>query len=169
MTRRCIFGLLMVIAAVSPVEATAQSVALRYWLTPKPESSHEVEAALTEFTEWLRQEGEPWRWSVFRVIVGDQSGSWVLRSGGHTWQEFDERGPGLGPRSWSRFEASVLPLLESATLQVEQTNETLTSRPEQGGGTTVFHITEWDLEPEGAVAFQQAVTSIMESHEQAGA
>lgn len=168
MRRTRLVCLAMFLTCVVPQVIAAQSLAYRYWLVPKAEESRAVEEALGDFTGWLRQEGEPWRWSVFRVIAGDELGTWVLRSGGHTWDELDARDAGFGPRAIERFESEVLPLLESATLQIEETNEEMSRRAEEGPRPTLYHITEWKLEPGAVGSFYRAVDSIMESHEQAG-
>lgn len=168
MTRASPACVLLLVAAVVPAGGSAQSVALRYWLTPNPESGTAVEQALLEFGAWMREGGDSWRWNLYQVVAGDELGSWVLRSSRHTWAELDSRVRGFAPLAAARFESTILPLLASATLQFEELDEDLSRRPDQSTATSIFHITEWDLEPNGEALFDEAIASMMQSHDQAG-
>lgn len=168
MIKRMTLGLLFVLLTVPTTEAQAQELARVYFLTPQPATGRAVEAALGDFADWLRQEGDPWNWSFLQIVAGDNLGSWVMRSAGHTWADFDARDAGFGPRAVERFQATVLPLLQSVTLQIEQRDENLTRLPAQGGGNSVFHITDWQLEPAGIGPFNQSVASMIASYDQTG-
>jgi hypothetical protein len=150
MTSRASLSLLVVSAVVLAAPVSAQSYAQRYWLTPRADDAPAAKHALAEFTAWLSREGDPWRWSVYRVVLGDEVGTWVLRSGGHEWQDFD---------------GTVLPAMEEVSLQLERSNPTLTRRPTGSRSSSVFHITEWTLEPGRMTAFGEVVGAMMESHE----
>jgi hypothetical protein len=62
------------------------------WLIwPKEGHRAEFEAALKETLAWRRQAGDPFEWRVFTPSLGEDLGHFVVRSGGHNWQDFDAR------------------------------------------------------------------------------
>ena len=52
--------------------------------------NQEFEQALKAHLDWRRENGESWVWGVYQVANGDNMGDYILRSGFHTWADFDD-------------------------------------------------------------------------------
>lgn len=143
----------------------AQELARAYVLTPAPGQDLALRDALADQTDWLEEQGDEWNWGVFQVVAGPRFGTWVLRSGGHDWADFDERAQELGPRAVQRFRARVLPLVESIEMEVTRSHPVLTTSPSEGD-YRLFEIFEWRVRD--VAAFNEATARALESYEQGG-
>ena len=143
----------------------AQELARAYVLTPAPGQDLALRDALGDHTDWLEEQGDEWNWGVLQVVSGPRFGTWILRSGGHDWADFDERDRELGVRAAQRFRARVLPLVESIEMVVSGSHPVLTTSPSEGD-YRLFEIMEWRVRD--AATFNEAIARALESYEQEG-
>lgn len=75
-------------AEPSAAKAPAGELLLEYWtVTPKPGMELQFEKALTEHAQWRRDHKDPWTWYVSAEAYGPETGTYFIRSDGHTWTE----------------------------------------------------------------------------------
>jgi len=98
-------------------KAQPESLEVVHRVKPVPGRTQMFEQALVEHLVWLREQGDAWRWNSWEVIVGQDTGSYVIRSGGHAWSEFDGRGS-LERRSAARWAQDVAPSVESMVSEI---------------------------------------------------
>ena len=71
-------------------QETAPGKIAELWvLWPKDGQAAQFEAAAKKFVAWRKQAGEPYSWTAFQPIVGDELTHYVFRSGEHHWADLD--------------------------------------------------------------------------------
>ena len=73
-------------AAKPPV---AGNIADRWVLWPKAGHEKDFEAAAKEYTAWLKKAGDPFTWTAYQPVVGNDLTYYVFRSDNHQWKDFD--------------------------------------------------------------------------------
>jgi hypothetical protein len=84
----------LIALALAPAAAAAEEkapggIAELWVLWPKDGKTAEFEAAAKKFVAWRKQTGEPYSWTAFQPVVGDDLMHYVWRSGEHHWAELD--------------------------------------------------------------------------------
>ena len=87
-----VFSCALLLGAM-PVLAQTQpkTVAEVYFVTPKPGSTADFEAATKRHMQWHRQQNDTWAWLAWQVVTGDQMGQYVVGTFGHDWKDFDDK------------------------------------------------------------------------------
>lgn len=141
-------------------EVDAQGIARVYVMTPAPGQQQAFEKALTAHAQWRKQAGDPWSWSVYQVVDGEDLGSFLVRSGGHTWADLDAYDAGFGQRGDARFNADVGPLLAHISSSITQEDTSLVRMPDSPDGYTLVQVTRYHVKPEKSQAFHALVGKI---------
>ncbi|MFV1987715.1 MAG: hypothetical protein ACC682_10555 [Gemmatimonadota bacterium] len=151
-----IFGLTL---AAIPAHAQDGTIARSYTVTPKDGMVAQFEAALSAHTRWRAENGDPWTWGVNTVEVGENLGTYGIRSGGHTWADLDAYDAGFGPEGLVHWNATVAPLVASIASTISTTIPALSNLPADGtGGTLAFvTVTTFHLRPGREADFNAAV------------
>lgn len=153
---------LAVTLLATPGPASGQVLARLYQLTPEPSSAATFEAALREHARWREAEGDPWSWAVYEVVVGDDVGDYIVRSPGHDWADFDAYETGFGPTGEAHFAATVLPLVESMTALITDTDTVRRHLAEDIGShpPTLFSRLTYHLVPGREAAFDEVIDRV---------
>jgi hypothetical protein len=101
----------------SSVSAFAQDNNLTrgYEVTAKAGMVAQLDAAIRQHAEWRKANSDPWIWTVYTPETGADLGVFVIRSGNHTWADFDAYDQGFGPEGLLHWNANVAPLIESTS------------------------------------------------------
>jgi hypothetical protein len=144
--------------------ATAQdnNLARSYTVTPKAGMAAQFEVALRAHAQWRMDNNDPWTWGVSVVETGEDLGTYGIRSGGHSWADFDAYDAGFGPQGFLHWMATVAPLVESMTSVITMTDQA-NSKPAPPGTTIAFvNVQQFQLRPGRELEFNQLVTRAME-------
>ena len=148
------------VAALLVTPAHAQeTVARNYSMTPTDGMAAQFEAALKAHIQWRTENGDPWTWGVSTLETGEGLGEASVRSGGHSWAEFDTYDAGFGPKGLQHFQATVAPLLQSISSTIGTTNEAISNRPPTGRPLGFVTITTFHIRPDRQAQFSEAVAS----------
>lgn len=49
----------------------------------------QFEAAFQAHVQWRKEQGDPWQWTTYQLVNGERLGDYVIRSGNHSWADFD--------------------------------------------------------------------------------
>lgn len=151
------FGLALV---GQPAQAQSNNISRIYFLTPKQGMDAQFEKALSDHAAWRRQNKDPWTWMIYEVENGDDLGMFIARSGDHAWADLDAYEAGFGPRGSENFFATVGPYLESARSIIGAVDTTNVRWPESPTDVNLLQITNYELKPNRAQQFFQAVNKI---------
>lgn len=147
-----------------PVRAQDGNLAFTYWLTIRPGSEAAFEAAWKAHLAFRRDNGDTWSWTALQQTFGDQMGTYVIRSAGHTWAEMDAYvAANASGRLDNHLTATVAPLVESVRSGVTTVDANLSVPPEAGTTTNVFPVTNVTLKPTGGQAFNAGVAAVKEA------
>ena len=151
-------SLALVVATSVGVSAAASgqdNLARTYNVTPKAGMAAQFETALREHAQWRTANNDPWTWSVSAAETGENLGTYGIRSGGHSWADFDAYDAGFGPEGLVHYNATVAPLVESTTSIISRTDEDLSRLPPDGFNLAFVTITKFQLRPGREDEFNQ--------------
>jgi len=60
-----------------------------YNSVPRPEMTAQFEAGLKRHMAWHAAQKDPWKWKTWEVITGDNTGTYVVGTFHHRWEDFD--------------------------------------------------------------------------------
>lgn len=164
-------SLALVVATSVGVSATASgqdNLARTYNVTPKAGMGAQFETALREHAQWRTANNDPWTWSTSVAETGQNFGTYGIRSGGHSWADFDAYDAGFGPEGLVHYRATVAPLVESTTSTISRTDEDLSRLPPDGFNLAFVTITKFQLRPGRGDEFNQLVGQAMEILKEGG-
>ena len=68
----------------------ANNVCRVYFSTPKPGMDQQYEAGRKKHMQFHRAQKDTWTWNTFAIETGDNAGTYVTSSCGHSWKDFDD-------------------------------------------------------------------------------
>ncbi len=138
--------------------AQSQNLAMVYRVTPKSGSGAGFETAFRQHMEWRKANNDPWVWETYQVAVGQDLGTYFVRSGDHTWADIDAYEQSeLETRAGPHFEATVGLLVESASFVINATDTTKVRMPADITSLNLFWVETYNLKPDQVQAFNEAV------------
>jgi hypothetical protein len=168
MTAKTFFSLAAAVAASVLVGSTAVAqadtniLARTYTVKAKPGMSTQFEAALREHAQWRADNGDPWDWNVTMRETGEALGTYGIRSGGHSWADFDAYDAGFGPQGLVHWNATVAPLVESVSSAITTTDQELSNPPPAGTAYAFVTITKFHLRPGQEMEFNRLIAEATE-------
>lgn len=147
-------GVGLVLAGSAP----AQGVAINYEFEPKDGAA--FEDALNNHLEDRMEEGDPWAWNVWEEIAGTNTGTYIVRSGGHSWADFDSYNENFAGEHSAHFEADVAPTVETTHTWLSQTDTAITRLPEDGSDVRFAEVVRYHIEPGKMSQFNDAIERV---------
>lgn len=71
-------------------EKPAPMVAKNHYVTVNSGQALEFEAAYKGHLEWHANKNDTWYWHTWQIANGQNLGQYIIRTGNHTWADFDE-------------------------------------------------------------------------------
>lgn len=142
--------------------AQESNLARSYMVVPKDGMSAQFEAALKAHAQWRQENGDPWNWGVSTYDTGEHISAYGIRSGGHSWADFDAYDAGFGPRGLQHWMATVAPLVKSMTSTITASDQENSKLPPAGTQLALVTVTQFQLRPGREQQFQQLVSQAME-------
>ena len=121
----------------------AQNLTDVWILKPKAGVGMGFEAALRDHMEWRTEAGDPWRWNVYTVETGPDVGTYLIRSSGHTWADFDAYEDGFGPQAGLRVAAGFGDMIQSVEHRIEATDTARTRAAPNPDDMNLFNVVTW--------------------------
>ncbi len=168
MTAKPLFWLATAVAASvlggSPALAQANTgtVARTYTVKPKPGMAAQFEVALRDHAEWRAANGDPWDWNVTMRVTGEDVGIYGIRSGGHSWADFDAYDAGFAPQGLVHWNATVQPLVESVSSTISTANLEISKPPPEGTAFDLINVTRCYLRPGRGMEFNRLIEQATE-------
>lgn len=128
----------------------------------KPGMTAQYEQGRAKHMAWHKSQNDTWSWNTWAITTGQDTGSYVVASCGHTWKDFDGR---------DKFDAADS---ENATATMgaymaEETMSYYTLRPElsstlkPGPQPKYLSVIFFRLKPEGLTDFTNGVKQVNEA------
>ena len=161
-------ALAALVAALFALPVTAEAQANKaqvYHLAPKQGAETGFEAALQNHAEWRENHDDPWTWHVYQVVQGKHLGHYIVRSGGHSWSDWDSYEQGFGQKAGQHYAATVAPLEGKSKAYVEAVDTSLVRWPQEMQHPKLISVQTYKLEPGSgeqwyavAEAFHEAIS-----------
>ncbi len=68
------------------------NIAKLFLVKPKAGMATQFEEAYKEHIGWHRSQNDSWQWSAWQYDSGERFGQYLIRTGNHSWSDFDARG-----------------------------------------------------------------------------
>jgi hypothetical protein len=163
MTAKAFFSLAAAVAAsvlggsTALAQANTSTIARTYTVKAKPGMSAQFEVALREHAQWRAANGDPWDWNVSMRETGENLGTYGIRSGGHSWADFDAYDAGFGPQGLVHWNATVAPLVESMSSAITTANLEISKPPPEGTAYAFIYVQTFHLRPGREIEFNRLI------------
>jgi hypothetical protein len=128
--------------------AQANDLTREYVVKAKPGMAAQLEAAIRAHAQWRKANHDPWTWTVYTPETGADLGTFVIRSGDHTWADFDAYDKGFVPQGLTQWTANVMPLVENMSSEIDMTlADSLNQLPPTGTAISLVNVTAFHLRP----------------------
>ncbi len=106
-----VLALLSVAAGAAEEKKAAPGKIAELWVFwPKEGHAEQFQQAANAHLAWRKQAGEPYGWTAFTPIVGDDLSFFVYRSGEHQWADLDAyEAWAMKAKADSQYEKDVAP------------------------------------------------------------
>ncbi len=139
----------------------AQNIGMVYRFTVEPGMFQQFEAAIHAHLAWCEAQNEPWAWTAYQVITGDNYGQYLFRADVSSWEEIDAYEEFFS-RKVMNFRLNVTPLLESISVSIWETEIELSRWPEDGD-FNLLEVYKYSIKPTHVREFNEAIGRIHEA------
>lgn len=137
--------------------ATADvSIAQIAFHVPRLGHTAEYEQSVKAHVAWLREQRDKFAWQTWQVITGKDTGSYIVGTFGHPWEDFDER-ERFGSVADNRLDTSVANHVTSSFRSFYILRTDLSLSPEPKSPPKYEQLNIFEVRPEGAREFSQAI------------
>ena len=126
-------AVLMFAAAGVMAQEGPGMLARAYYLNVSPGNMLAFEEAYAKHIDWHKQKNDDWTWETWQVTTGDSIGTYVLRTPGHHWADFDAN-PELRKEDSRDYLNNVAKYVDSLSSNIEMVLPDVSRLPE-GDGT----------------------------------
>ncbi len=174
MRRTAMLSLIVLVAVVLtgvPAHAQEQTLARSYAVTPMDGMTSQFESALKAHVSWRAENNDPWTWGVSTVEVGDALGEYRIRSGGHSWADFDAYDAEFGLAALVHWNATVAPLVQSISSTISMSDPALSIPAPAGTPLAFVNVVVFHIRPDRQEDFNELVrsaTTILQEHDYGG-
>jgi len=88
-------------------EQNANGVCRIFFQTPKPGMDQQFEAARKKHNGFHGSQKDTWTWSTFAIQTGNNTGTYVTSTCGHSWKDFDDGEAKMGKADATDAAASI--------------------------------------------------------------
>jgi len=136
--------------------AQAKNLAKEYYIKVAPGHGSDFVSALKQHAEWRKKAGDPWSWTVYQVVNGQNLGDYIIRSGGHTWGDLDSYEDFLAKGS-VEFNKNVAPHIASITSMINSVDTACVNWPANNDEVKLLSVLVFHLKPGHEWPFSQVV------------
>ena len=136
--------------------AQSKNLAKVYFIKVKDGDSGAFQTALKQHAQWRMDNGDPWSWNVYQVVNGMNMGDFIIRSGGHSWADFDSY-EDFNAKGSADFVKNVSPYIEKITSKISANDTTLVNWYPNGDEVNLIQVYAYKLKPGHGMDFYNAV------------
>ena len=160
-----------VLAVCASVAAGAQqtqnTVLEAHRVTPKAGMRAQLEAGRAKHMAWHKQQGDTWTWHVWEVTTGPETGSYIVVSPDHQWQDFDAWTAKMGKGDTADAAVNLAPYQASSSTSYWVMLADASRPPAPGGQLVMGTFTTYRIKPGKSDQFRQALRTLKGALEKA--
>ncbi len=159
--------MLMVLAIAVPLMAQEEekpqmTVAKNHFINVSPGQALDFEAAYTGHIQWHAEMNDTWYWHTWQVVNGENLGSYIMRTGGHQWSDWDEHAE-FSKADGAHFWKNVAPFVQDISSVMVVSNDEISNWTNDYGMPTMVDVTVFHLKGEYRRGFYSAVKKLHEA------
>ena len=154
--------LFLLALAFLPGQGQAQDLSEAWMITPTAGSGAGFQEAFRSHMEFRKAQGDPWAWSMFEVVIGENAGDFMVISMDHSWADFDSyQDSDFIQLADPHFGATVGPLVETASSMILQGDTAFVKLPtDPDYEVSLVNLMTFHLIPGKAMAFNEALAKL---------
>lgn len=162
--RRAKLVLVLIVLSTAALSAIAQEenpglVSKIHLVIVEPGDALQFENAFREHLKLHSENNDSWSWHTWQIVNGEHFGQYLIRSHGHTWQEFDEHAQ-TRQLDLADFMANVGPHIERISSALEVFEPTLSNWSAEESSPQLVEMTRFWLHYDGHREFLQVLAKI---------
>ena len=147
---------ILILAFAVSVGAQPGPIGQNILVKPKPGQEAQWEAAYKEHLKWHSDMNDTWGWTTYQMTSGPRAGQYFVRTGGHEWKDFDDRGD-MEAKDQANFYETAGKHTESFVIWFDRIHRNLSRLPEGGGPYKVLEFTRVEVKPSMVPQFMKVV------------
>ncbi len=152
---------LAVCASVSAGAQQSQNTVLEaHRVTPKAGMRAQLEAGRAKHMAWHKQQGDTWAWHVWEVTTGPETGSYIVTSPNHQWQDFDAWAAKMGKGDAADAAVNLEPYQASASTSYWVMLADASRPPAPGGAPAKGTLTTYRIKQGKNGQFREALRTL---------
>lgn len=163
MRSRSVFAstfLAVCVSAAAGAQPAQNTVVEVHRITPKAGMRAQLEAGRVKHMAWHKQQGDTWAWHVWEVTTGPETGSYIVGSPGHQWQDLDAWAAKMAKGDAADAAVNLAPYTASSTMSYWVMLADVSRPPAPGGQPVMATFTTYHLKPGKADQFREALRTI---------
>ena len=141
-------------------EQNANNVCRIFFQKPKPGMDAQFEAARKKHNAFHGAQKDTWTWNTFAVQTGDNTGTFVTTTCGHSWKDFDDWEAKMGKVDAADAGASIGPTVQGGRNGFYVYRADMSLAPAGRPVAPIAAVTIYNLHPGAAPDFIAAVKKI---------
>ncbi|WP_153638005.1 hypothetical protein [Prolixibacter sp. NT017] len=157
--RTLLVGLMVVVMfglTANGLFAQSKNLAKVYYVKVKDGESGAFQNALKQHAQWRMDNGDPWNWNIYQVVNGKNMGDFIIRSGGHSWADFDNY-EDFNAKGSAEFVKNVSPYIAKITSEISANDTTLVNWYPNNDEVNLIQVYAYKLNPGHGMDFYNAI------------
>ena len=140
-------------------EKPPSSVAKNHFVNANPGQALEFEAAYKGHLEFHANNNDSWYWHTWQVTSGQNFGQYIIRTGDHSWSDFDGRGD-FGQQDYMHYLKNVSAYVKKVTSNMVVGVPSLSNWTNDYGLPKMVDVTVFQVHSEYDQAFSHTIQKI---------
>ena len=155
-------AVLLLAASFAAAQAQPETVCEVHINKVKAGMAAQYEQARAKHMAWHKAQKDAWSWSTYQITTGEDTGAYLISSCGHPWKDFDAREK-FNQSDAANANSTMGAYLAGETMSYYVFRQELSAEPKPGPPPAYFSVTFFQLKPEGAIEFRQAMKQVNEA------
>src|SRR5437868_734275 len=138
----------------------ANNVCRIFFQTPKPGSTQAFETARKKHNQFHGSQKDTWTWNTFEIQTGDNTGTYVTSTCGHSWKDFDDWEKKMGKADAADAGVSIGPTVQGGRNGFYVYRADMSLAPPNQPPAPLNAVTVYTLRPGTAPDFIDAIKKI---------
>jgi hypothetical protein len=141
-------------------EQNANNVCRIFFQTPKPGMTQQFEAARKKHNAFHGSQKDTWTWATFAIQTGNNTGTYVTSTCGHSWKDFDDWEAKMGKADAADAGASIGPTVTGGRNGLYLYRADMSLGPAARPPAPMAAVTVYTLHPGAVPDFTAAIKKI---------
>src|SRR3954465_2517454 len=138
----------------------ANNVCRIFFQTPKPGATQAFETARKKHNTFHGSQKDTWTWATFEIQTGDNTGTYVTSTCGHSWKDFDDWEAKMGKADAADAGSSIGPTVQNGRNGFYTYRADMSLAPANQPPAAIAAVTVYKLHPAATPDFIEAIKKV---------